>query len=49
VKTQAAVSFKVLVTTYKQQRCEKTLQSEFKYYEIVFFFSLEFMEAVILV
>jgi len=47
VKTQAAVSFKVVETTYKQHRRDKTLQSEFKFYEIIFFSSIEFMEAVI--
>jgi hypothetical protein len=46
-KTQTAVSFKVLVTTYKQHRRDRTLQSEFKYYEIIFFSYLELMEAVI--
>lgn len=46
VKTQAAISFKVLVASYVQHRRDKTLQSEFKY-EIIFFSSLEFMEAVV--
>jgi hypothetical protein len=47
VKTQIAISFIVLVTIFKQHRRDKILQSEFKYYEIIFFSSLEFMEAVV--